>query len=128
MNDMNELMRHVFRSAMLVMSGCLLVWAFFPGLKPYAAGLILGIAVSLVNARILGHKIHQMTEGALANNGKRVGSGYVARISMVLIGTMVSVKFPQFDLISTIIGFFFVQLAAFFLGFFLKERLQKGKR
>jgi ATP synthase protein I len=125
---MNELMRHVFRSAMIVMSGCLLVWAFFPGLKPYAAGLILGISVSLINARILRHKIQQMTEGAMANDGRRVGSGYVSRISMVLIGTMISVKVPQFDLIATVIGFFFVQLASFFLGFLLKDRLHKGKR
>jgi ATP synthase protein I len=90
--------------------------------------LVLGTAISLINARILGNKIHKISEGAIANDGRRVGSGYIGRISMVLIGTMISVKFPQFHLITTIIGFFFVQLAAFFLGFLFKERLHKGKR
>lgn len=127
MNDLNELMRTVFRSAMLFLSGCFLVWAFFPSLKPYAAGLVLGTAVSLINARILGYQIDKMTESAIANTGKRVGSGYASRISMVLIGTMVALKFPQFHLITTICGFFYVQLATFFFGFFSRI-LHKGKR
>lgn len=128
MNDMNVFMHYIYRSAMIFVAGCLLVWAFSPDLKPYAAGLVLGTAISLINARILGYKIHKLTEVALANNGKRGNTGMVGRISMVLIGTMTSLRFPQFNLYATIIGFFFVQAASFLLGFLLNARLHKGKR
>lgn len=128
MNDMNVFMRYIYRSAMLFVSGCLLVWALFPDLKPIAAGLVLGTLISLINARILGYKIHKLTEVALANSRKRGNTGLIGRISMVLIGTMTSLRFPQFDLYATVIGFFFVQAASLVLGFLLNARLHKGKR
>jgi len=123
MNELSEFLRKILRSAMLFLSVCLLVWAIVPDLKIYAAGLILGTVISLANARILELKIYKITEVALANTGKRVNSGFIARVSLVLIGTMTSIKFPHFHMVFTIIGFFYVQLATIFLGFLLGRKI-----
>lgn len=130
MNDLEGLLRPVFRYALFFMAACLMVWAFVPGLKPYAAGFVLGTAVSLVNAWILQTKIHAITRAVLDNKGKRENNGFISRICMVLIGTMISAKFPQFHLMTTIAGFFFVQLATLLMGFHfaMHNKLTREKR
>jgi ATP synthase protein I len=117
MNDLKQHMQNVFRSALFFMAACFLVWAVAPGLRPYASGLLLGTVISLINARILSYKIEAITVAALANDGRKQSAGFISRACMVLIGTMVSMRFPDFHLVSTIIGFFFVQMATLFMGF-----------
>lgn len=122
MDDLSILMRRVFQASMFFMSFCLLVWAFVPTLKPYAAGLTLGTAVSLINAILLRVQTERIVQLALANSGKRISSGFVGRLCMVMIGTMTCLRFPAFHLISTVIGFFFVQLATLIIGFISARR------
>ncbi|MDF2925850.1 MAG: synthase-like protein [Paenibacillaceae bacterium] len=117
MNDLSALVRSVMRASLFFVSSCLMVWAFIPSLKTYAAGLILGTVISVINGLMLQSKVNTITRIALENSGRRANSGFVGRISMVLIGTMISLRFPAFHMISTIIGFFFVQLATLILGF-----------
>jgi ATP synthase protein I len=125
MNDLGTLMRSVFRASMLFMSLCLLAWAFIPAVKTYAAGLVLGTLISLINAYMLQSRIHTITRVALANTGKRVNSGFIGRVCMVVFGTMTCLRFPHFHLVSTIIGFFFVQLATLIIGFISSLREQR---
>lgn len=117
MNDLDALLRRVFRYALFFMAACLLAWALVPSLKTYAAGLILGTIISLINARILDSKIQSITRIALENSGRRANAGFVSRICMALIGVMISLKFSQFHLMTTIAGFFFVQLVTLLMGF-----------
>jgi ATP synthase protein I len=130
MNDLEQLLRNVFRFALFFLSACFLFWAIFPQWRPYAAGLVLGTLVSLINARILTHKIHVITQAVLQNSGARVNMGFVGRICVVLIGTMIAVKLPQFHLVATIAGFFFVQLATLVMGFvfIFQNRIRHEKR
>lgn len=130
MNELDILMRRIFRASLFFMSACLLTWSFIPMLKPYAAGLVLGTCVSLINGRILQSCIHAITRIALANTGKRANSGFISRVSMVFIGVMICLRFPAFHLSATIIGFFFVQTAAFLygLGSARLHRLHSEKR
>ncbi|MNC23691.1 ATP synthase I chain [compost metagenome] len=130
MNDLDALLGRVFRYALFFMAACFLAWALVPGAKPYAAGLVLGTLISLANARILYRKIQTMTRIALENNGKKANPGFFSRACMVLVGTMISLKFPQFHLMTTIAGFFFVQLATLLMGFIfpLQPKLLREKR
>lgn len=124
MNDLSTLIRHVFRVSMFFMSICLMTWALVPFLKPYAAGLVLGTTISLVNGLLLQAQVNKVTRIALENTGKRAGSGFLGRACMVLIGTMLAVRFPAFHLISTISGFFFVQLVTLIIGIISSRRLR----
>ncbi|WP_438447498.1 ATP synthase subunit I [Gorillibacterium sp. sgz5001074] len=130
MSEFESMMQSAFRYALYMMSACLLAWAFIPGAKPYAAGLVLGVLISLVNARILHAKIHALTQAALENNGKRVNFGFISRVCMVLIGTMIALKFSQFNLVTTVAGFFFVQAATWIRGItvLLARKIPYGKR
>lgn len=130
MNEFESTIQSVFRYALFFMAGCLLAWAFVPGAKPYAAGLVLGVLISLVNARILHAKIHALTLAALENSGRKVNFGFISRACMVLIGTMIALKFPQFNLVTTVAGFFFVQAATWIRGItaFLARKIPYGKR
>lgn len=115
-DDLRTYMHLVFRAALLFMSFCLLVWAFVPQWKPLAAGLLLGTVISLINARLLAYKIELMTKHVLENTGKRVNMGFLARSSMSIIAVMMSLRFEQFDLVSTICGLFFVQAVTLLKG------------
>ncbi|MFD0871864.1 ATP synthase I chain [Chlamydia abortus] len=128
MNDLTAYMKTVSRAAMFFLAICLLVWALVPQAKPYAAGLVLGTVISLINARLLGAKIQAITRLVMENTGKRINSGFISRACMALIGTMICVKFPQFDLISMIIGLFFVQMATLLMGILSYFKTNKGMR
>ncbi|GIP35545.1 ATP synthase subunit I [Paenibacillus sp. J2TS4] len=128
MNDLTAYMKTVFRAALFFLAACLLLWALIPQVKPYAAGLVLGTVISLINARLLGYKIQVVTKLVLENTGKRVNLGFISRACMVLIGTMICVKFPQFDLISMVIGLFFVPLVTLLMGIFSIFKTNKGMR
>lgn len=118
MNDLSAHLKSVTRAAMFFLAACMLVWAFAVEIRPHAAGLILGTLVSLFNAHLLSIKIQQISKAMSENNGKRVNTGFISRICMVLIAVMISVKVPHFDLIFTIIGLFLVQLATLLMGIF----------
>jgi ATP synthase protein I len=117
MNDLELLMKKVFRSALFFLSVCFLVWAFMPEWRTYAAGMVLGTIISLVNARILAHKIQVITTAILNNTGERVSMGFMARTCMTLIAVMMAMKLPQFALVTTITGVFYVQAVSIGLGY-----------
>lgn len=126
MNDLSTHLKFVSRCALFFLSACFLVWALVPQFKVYAAGLVLGTIISLINARILSYKIITVTKLLEENGGKKANLGFVARVSMVLIGTMISVKLPQFNLIATISGFFFAQATTFFTGLITTIKAKTG--
>ncbi len=130
MNELDILMRRIFRASMFFMSICLFVWAFSPPLKTYAAGLVLGVCISLINGRILQSRVHAVTRIALANTGKRASLGFISRVAMLSIAIIICLRFPAFHISTTIIGFFFVQTCAFLfgLGSARQHRLQSEKR
>ncbi|RAV03155.1 ATP synthase subunit I [Paenibacillus sp. YN15] len=130
MNELDILMRRIIRASLFFMSACLFAWALVPALKPYAAGLVLGVCTSLINGRILQSRIYAITRIALANTGKRASLGFLSRASTIFIALAICLRVPAFHLGSTISGFFFVQTLAFLfgLGSAIQHKLHSEKR
>lgn len=122
MNDLSAHLKTVFRTALFWIAGCLLVWAFWPDARPYAAGLILGTAVSLINAQLLGHKISVFTENLAQKTGRRVNLGFIARLCVCLLAVMLADKAAQFHVATTIIGFFYAPFVALGAGLLSMSR------
>lgn len=116
MNDLPAHLRVVTRTAIYFFAACLLLWAIVPSIRPYVAGLVLGAFVSLFNTHLLSMKIQQISQRVMEFEGKRVGTGFLSRVSMVLIAVLISAKIPHFSLVFTIIGLFLVQLATLLMG------------
>lgn len=116
MNDLSAHLRVVTRNAIYFFVGCLLLWAIVPNIRPYVAGLMLGALVSLFNTHLLALKIQQISQRVLELEGKRVGTGFLSRVSMVLIAVLISAKLSHFSLVFTLIGLFLVQLATLLMG------------
>ncbi|MBN3523933.1 ATP synthase subunit I [Paenibacillus apiarius] len=110
MNDMTSIVHAVTRVAFILMSVFLLVWAFSPDYRPYAAGLTLGTVAGLINARYLSMKVRQLAELAVSQERKRYNLGLVTRMCIVLLAVMIGIKFEQVSLVSTIAGLIFMQI------------------
>mgnify|MGYP001304124139 CR=1 FL=1 len=119
---MNDQLKLLVRITLIGISALLLAWAIWPAYRTYAAGLALGMIVSLINAWLLVSKIRLISKLAESEERKRINVGTVSRMCMALLAVMVAVKYPQFDLVFTIIGLFFVQLATLLMGLlFIKK-------
>lgn len=122
MNDLASLLAILLRVFLLWLAALLVVWALLPDAKPIAAGLILGSSISMLNAQLLGAKTQQLAKLAIENKSKKMSLGFLTRACLVLIGTMTAVRFDQFDLVSTIIGFAFFPVFVFMIGIILVRR------
>ncbi|MFB6367411.1 ATP synthase subunit I [Paenibacillus elgii] len=118
---MKNQLKSVVRVTLYFLSALLLVWALLPAYRTYVCGLMLGLAVSLINAWLLAMKIESVSRNANEYMGKRVNLGTVSRMCMALIAVMIAVKLPQFNLVFTIIGLFFVQLVTLLMGIFFRR-------
>lgn len=110
MNDLTVQMRWLLRIFCFWAAICLVLWIVFQDAQPYISGLLLGSAVSLLNAAHLAMKIHQISDAVMLNQKKRLSVGFVSRICFVLIAIMLASKLPQFSVLFTIIGFMFAPL------------------
>jgi len=114
---MNDYLKTAMRFALFFLSICLLAWALSVPLRPYVAGLILGVLVSLFNAYLLKRRIEVITLYSLQNKGKRASLGFVSRVCSTLFAVMIAVKYAeQIHLVTTIIGLFLIQLFMLLIG------------
>ncbi|WP_409343724.1 ATP synthase subunit I [Paenibacillus sp. MBLB4367] len=116
MIDLSTHLRTLLRATLFLMAAGLVGWALVPWIRPYAAGVMLGAVGSLVNAHLLRYKIEMLGQQLVEKTQKRVGLGFVARLSVSLIAVMVAIKQPGVDLPSTIVGLFFAQMVTLLLG------------
>ncbi|WP_281883186.1 ATP synthase subunit I [Paenibacillus sp. YYML68] len=117
----------IYRAALFFLSALLLVWAFVPDYRVYVNGLILGSAVSLINAWILSVKIEALTKVILDKSEdsgrRRFNMGFISRISVALLAIIIAVKVPHlFHIAATIIGFAFVQVVVLLKGLFFSRK------
>lgn len=114
MNELSAYVRRIGRVVLLILAAEMLVYALWPEAKALAAGLLLGTVVSFLNAFLLQMRILRLPDlVAGAKPGKKMPSlAFVSRICMSLLAVMTAVKFPQFDLVGTLIGLFLVQFVA----------------
>jgi len=116
MIDLSSHLRTLLRATLFLMAVGLVGWALVPSVRPYAAGVMLGAVGSLVNAHLLRYKIEMLGQQIAEKTQKRVGLGFVARISVALMAVMVAMKQPGVDLAATIVGLFFAQMVTLLLG------------
>lgn len=117
MDDLDAQLKAMTRFSLLSLSACLLAWALMPEWRPYAAGLAMGMVVSLINMRYLGMKIKQMTILVISKESKRFNLGFLTRAAMVVLTVLLAKEFDQVNLIATIIGLFISPFIAAAVGF-----------
>ena len=116
MDDMATLLRKVFRIALWFMLICAVTGFFFVAIRPLTVGLILGTAVSIINAWSLERRTEKFIQQVIDNKRKIMSLGYTTRVLVVLIATMIAYKVPMVDLIGMTIGLVFVPLANVVVG------------
>ncbi len=116
MDEFSAHLRTVLKSTLFFLSVCFFGWAVLPPYRGYFAGLILGTAVSLINAQYLAWKIRQLSRAAEEKSGRRVNLGFVTRASTSLLAVLVSLRSPHIEFSATLAGLFFVQLATLLVG------------
>jgi ATP synthase protein I len=119
---MSNQLKPIVRAALLFMSVSLIVWILLPEYRTYAAGFLLGMMVSLINAWILLVKIDAFTRNIAEKTEKRGNLGTISRVCMALIAVMCAVKVPQIDLVFTIVGLFFVQMVTLVRGLLFSNK------
>mgnify|MGYP001179510149 CR=1 FL=1 len=127
MNDLSNITKPLLKATYVWLAMCLVSWLVFPAFRPYAAGLILGSVTSWVNTQFLVMKIRQLSNMVLEKKTRRASLGFISRICFALIAAMTALRFPDIDLLTTLIGFFFCPIAAFFVGIALlrKDKLSQ---
>jgi len=116
MDEFAARLKAVTRTSFLFLSACFLGWALFPAYKEVFAGLVIGTAASLINALHLAWKINRIGDAAARQVNRRPTLGYLTRACIGLLAVIISTRTFHFDLIATIAGLFFAQLATLVLG------------
>lgn len=126
MDDFTAHLKTVQRITIFFLSFCFMGWAISPLYRDLFAGLILGTAVSLLNARYLAWKIEQLGQVVLEKTKRKVNLGFITRASMALIAVVVAYRFQGYVALSTTLaGLFFVQLATLLLGIISIRKARK---
>jgi ATP synthase protein I len=126
MDDFSAHLKTVQNVYLFFLSFCLAAWALFVEYRPYSAGLMLGSAASMINARYLAWKIHKFTDAALEKKGRKVNLGFLTRAAIAALAGLVAVRYPQqVALATTIAGYFFAQLATLVVGILSIGRSRK---
>ncbi|UUZ82579.1 ATP synthase subunit I [Paenibacillus sp. P26] len=126
MDDFSGHLKTVQRITIFFLSFCFMGWAVAPGARNLFAGLILGTAVSWINARYLAWKIEQLTKAVLEDSGRKINMGFITRAAMALLAVVIAYRFREHVALSTTLaGLFFVQLATLLLGIFSNLRARK---
>lgn len=117
MDEFSATLKTVQNIFLFFLSFCLAAWAFFVDYRVYIAGIMLGSLASMVNARFLAYKINKMAAAAIEQKGRKVTLGFLTRAAIAGFAGLVAVRYPeQVALTTTIVGYFFAQLATLVLG------------
>lgn len=117
MDEFSTRLKTVQRIVIFFLSFSFMAWALIPSYRPQFAGVILGTAVSLVNAQYLAWKIRQLTNSVLEGRRRRGGLGFGTRAAISLLAVWGAYEVPEHITVwTTIAGLIFVQLATLLLG------------
>jgi len=116
MDELNRQFRPVYKVSFVTMGACAVCWAIFPDVRSIPAGLLLGIAASLLNFWYLGLKVSQFADGLLNKKARRTSLGFLTRASVAVLVVGLAMKTPHLNWIAALAGLFFTQLATLLLG------------
>ncbi|GAB6991291.1 ATP synthase subunit I [Paenibacillus pini] len=75
---------------------CLLVSVILPAHRDILFGVVLGSAVSCINAFYLGMKVKQVSASAAGESQKRASLGFLSRAALSLLAVMIAYKNPAY--------------------------------
>jgi len=116
MDNGSALQRRVFRYALWLMLLGALAGFILPVFRPYAVGLILGLAVSVLNAWLLEKRVEKVVRQVFGSGRRHVSLGFATRIIIVLIATVFAYRQLEVDFIGMAGGLAFVPLANVAMG------------
>lgn len=108
MIDMNPHIKLAIRGAVLITVCAFMVGAFYPESREYVAGLLLGMFFSLINGYYLTLKMRQVSERAEKGLVKRANTGFILRAALCVMAVAIAVKKPDFNVLFTVIGLFYI--------------------
>lgn len=125
---MDKIWRSTTRAALYFASLCLLIWVVFPEWKTVAAGLLLGLAASFMNALLLRRRVEFLGQAISSQGSRKVGMGLASRLAMVLLAAMVALKFPdRFHIVAVLSACFFMSFAALAAAYYHNKKDSSGK-
>jgi ATP synthase protein I len=116
MDDLTAHLGKVSKIAIFFLLACFVGWTLLPEYRGYLAGLLLGGAVSLINAHYLSFKIKQMSQNLVDKQNRRINLGFLTRASLAVLAIMLASKSVHIEIVTTIIGLFLMQAATLLLG------------
>ncbi|MFN0224578.1 ATP synthase subunit I [Paenibacillus sp. KR2-11] len=119
MDEFSAHLKTVQNIFLFFLSFCLVGWALLEGYRPYVAGVMLGSAVSMINARYLAWKIRKVTgsDGDEQPPARKANMGFMTRAAIATLAGIVAIRYPEHvSLPTTVAGYFFTQLVTLVLG------------
>jgi ATP synthase protein I len=129
MDALSTLRRYTLVSALLLLTGCLLVWFFLP-YKALLAGVMLGLLVSLYNILQLARRLRIAGEWVMATGGRQgSGLGSLHRYLMVILAVFILYRFPPyFDVLGFMLGLPVCYLLPLVVHFFVADGEREVKK
>lgn len=125
---MDSLLKPARTAAFVFAAACLLVWALVPAMQPVAAGCLLGVAASAVNALLLRRRMDWLANQAAAGRTGRMGVGMASRLATVLLAAMIAFRYEHiFSMPATIAACFYVQVSLFVIMIVHNKRQSSRK-
>lgn len=125
---MDNIVKTAMLATLYLIASCLLVWAIIPAWSSFAAGVILGTAASVVNALLLRRRIELLGQMATSTAPRRMSLGTLSRLATVLLVVMTAYRYPDtFDLVTTLIACFYVQVVILVAMIVRNKRYPNGK-
>ena len=122
MEQLPVLLRGVTRFTLFFLSlGCI-SWAIWPDEKAIFGGIILGAIGSLLGSWHLAWKTTRLADVITGGRKPRSGFGVLTRAAIALLSVVVSVRYMEFNLASTVAGLFVAPLATLLLSLFARRR------
>ncbi|TYP75646.1 ATP synthase subunit I [Paenibacillus methanolicus] len=120
---MNEVLQKAARISVFVISLSLLVWAFAPEWRAVAAGIMLGVSASMMNALLLRRRVDWLGKVTIEQGPRRVGLGMGGRLATVLIAALIAQRFPEhFHTPTTLFACFFMPFASLIFAYMQSKR------
>jgi ATP synthase I chain. len=125
---MDKLWNMSLRVSYICVALSLLLWGLVPTWKTIAAGLILGILASIMNALLLRRRVAFIAMTSAGQAMKRRGMGLASRLATVLLAVMIANKYPdRFNLVATLSACFIMPFIILVTAYFQHKRDNGGK-
>ncbi|MBB3110583.1 ATP synthase protein I [Paenibacillus phyllosphaerae] len=120
---MDEMFRKATRMAIYVIAVSLMAWAFAPTWRTVAAGIVLGVSASLMNALLLRRRVDWLGKITVEQGPRKLGLGMAGRLATVLLAVLIAHRYPDdIHLPTTLFACFFMPFASLIFALIQSKR------